>query len=435
MPAMDEPLTRAEIDSKTISRPPVRRRRRLRWLWLGLALLVVGVLAWRLLAPGTPSGKPAQAPPQEVGAAKIISGDMQLVLDGLGTVTPLTTVTVQTQINGQLMYVGFKEGQMVQKGDLLAQIDPRPYEVALEQAQGALMHDTAALKEAQTDLARYQKLGRQDSIAQQQIADQEYTVQQDQGSVMTDQASIDSAKLNLTYCRITAPVTGRVGLRLVDPGNYVQTTSTTGIVVLTQLQPISVVFVLPEDNFNAVWQAVRAGRTLDVAAYNRTNAKLIAQGTLASVDNEVDTTTGTVKLRANFPNDDEALFPNEFVNARLVLQTLKGVVKAPVAAVQHGAPGAFVYLVKPDNTVAVQVVKTGITDGDDIQILSGVKPGDTVVVDGVDRLRDGSKVRITADAADAATATNNGPGAPPGEQTGNTTPVPNDQLVPPPAGK
>ncbi len=401
-----------------------------------IALLLLAFGVWRLVVSGAPGSKPAgqAVQVQPVGAARIGTGDVHVVLSGLGTVTPLAAITVQTQINGQLMSVGFKEGQIVQKGDFLAQIDPRPYQAALDLAQGALVHDTGLLEQAQSDLVRYVQLSRQDSIAKQQVADQQYLVKQDQGIVQEDHATIETDKLNLAYCHITAPVTGRVGLRLVDPGNYVQTTSTTGLVVLTQLQPISVIFVLPEDDVPAVWQQVQADQTLAVSAYNRTNSTLIATGTLESIDNEVDTTTGTVKLRATFPNKDWSLFPNQFVNARLLVRTLPGVTVAPVAAVQHGAPGAFVYLIKPDDTVTVQVVTTGVTDGDQVQILSGLKPGDTVVVDGADRLRDGAKVRITPDQADAAATVNNGPGAPPGEQPGNASAVPHAERVGAPGG-
>jgi multidrug efflux system membrane fusion protein len=378
--------------------PPPPRRHWLRWLIALLLLLLLGWLAWRIFGPSSGGGPARRAgngtgAPQPVGVAKIGTGDMQVELTGLGTVTPMATVTVQTQISGQLMSVGFQEGQLVHKGDFLAQIDPRPYQVTLEQAQGAYAHDTALLAQAKSDLARYVSLNRQDSIAKQQVTDQQFLVQQDQGLVIEDQSSIDSSKLNLTYCHIVAPVTGRVGLRLVDPGNYVQTSSATGLVVITQLQPISVIFVLPEDNIPAVEQAMNAGRTLAVSAFDRSNANAIAQGSLMTVDNTVDTTTGTVKLRASFANTDNALFPNQFVNARLLLKTLTGVVEAPTAAVQHGAPGSFVYLVKPDSTVGVQVVKTGITDGDKVQILSGLQPGDEVVVDGTDRLKDGAKIR------------------------------------------
>jgi membrane fusion protein, multidrug efflux system len=413
--------------------PPPRRSHWHRWLLILLLLLLVVGLGWYFfLRPSGGSGRnrAAAEPPQPVGVAKVDQGDVNVVLTGLGTVTPMATVTVQTQISGQLMSVGYTEGQLVKKGDFLAQIDPRPFDVALAQAQGTLAHDSALLAQAKSDLARFTILGKQDSIAQQQLADQQFLVQQDEGTVALDQASVDSAKLNLVYCHIVSPVTGRVGLRLVDPGNYVQTSSSTGLVVVTQLQPISVVFVLPEDDIPQLVEQMKDGNTLTVSSYDRTNAKKLADGTLITIDNTVDTTTGAVKLRASFPNTDNALFPNQFVNAQLLLKTLKQVVRAPVAAVQQGAPGSFVYLLKPDNSVGIQVVKTGVTDGDDVQILSGLKPGDTVVVDGADRLKDGAKVAVSANAGQHSGTPNNGPGAPPGQQPGNSTPVPPQNAQP-----
>jgi multidrug efflux system membrane fusion protein len=385
--------------------PGAGGRKPRRWRgWLGwlVALLVVAGLVWlatRYLGQGGAShrhGASGADAPTPVGIASVATGDMQVVLTGLGTVTPLATVTVQSQISGVLMSVGYQEGQIVRKGDFLAQIDPRPYQVALAQAQGALAHDSALLAQARSDLTRYVSLNRQDSIAKQQVTDQQFLVQQDQGLVAQDQASVQSAQLNLTYCHVTAPVAGRVGLRLVDPGNYVQAAGATALVVITQLQPISVVFVLPEDNIPDVAREMAAQGGLTVAAYDRTNSTALAQGALMAVDNTVDTTTGTVKLRARFANADSALFPNQFVNARLLLKTVAHATQAPVAAVQHGAPGSFVYLVKPDQTVAVQAVQTGITDGDLVQIVSGAKPGDQVVVDGADRLRDGARIRLPA---------------------------------------
>jgi multidrug efflux system membrane fusion protein len=256
-----------------------------------------------------------------------------------------------------------------------------------------LAKDTALLKQAQTDLKRYETLNRQNSISKQQYEDQVYLVQQDQGAIVTDQAAIDSAKLNLTYCHIVSPVDGRVGLRLVDAGNYVQTSDSTGLVTITQTKPMTVIFTLPEDNVPQVAKAMQAG-TLPVTVFDRANTTQIATGALQTLDNAIDTTTGTVRLRAQFANDDGALFPQQFVNAQLLVQTIKGAVTAPVAAVQRGAPGPFVYLVKPDNTVAVQVVKTGVSDGGMVQITDGLKAGDQVVVDGTDRLRDGAKITI-----------------------------------------
>ena len=359
-----------------------------------LLLALAGYLGWRLLGDrhaARPAGRAAGGPPQSVSVATIGTGDIHVMLTGLGTVTPLDTVTVRTQINGQLQSLGFTEGQLVHRNQFLAQIDPRPYLVALEQAQGTLAHDQGLLEQARSDSARYQLLSRQNSIAQQQAADELFLIKQYQGSIVTDQAAIDSARLNLAYCHIVSPVDGRVGIRLVDPGNYVQTTDTAGLFVVTQLQPISVLFTLPEDDVDAV-QAQMQGRTLPVMAYDRADAKLIATGTLATTDNQIDNTTGTVELRALFPNADNALFPQQFVNAHLLLQTLSGVVVAPQAAVQHGAPGDFVYLAKPDGTAAVQVVKTGPVDGDRVQIIQGLHPGDKVVTDGLDRLRDGSRI-------------------------------------------
>jgi membrane fusion protein, multidrug efflux system len=425
---VEQPDIPGIIEPKETKKP---RRRGYSWLVLLVIALLAGYGAWRFLSPhGSPQKRTTQDV-QPVGDATVATGRINETLTGLGTVTPLATITVQTQINGQLMEVGFQEGQLVHKGDFLAQIDPRPYQAALDLAQGQLAHDTGLLEQAQSDLTRFETLGRQDSIAMQQVADQKFLVQQDKGLVQEDQANIETAKLNLAYCRIVAPVTGRVGLRLVDPGNYIQTSNTTGLVVLAEVAPISVVFVIPEDSIEDVWDEVRSGKTLAVSAYNRSDDKLIATGTLESVDNLIDTTTGTVKLRANFPNTDEKLFPNQFVNARLLVRTLDNAAIAPVAAIQHGAPGTFVFTIKPDNSVGVQKIQTGVTDGDRVQIVSGLREGDTVVVDGADRLREGSKVRIVPDQGDSSANVNNGPGAPPGQQPDNSRKVPPDARVKP----
>jgi len=394
-----------------------------------VAVLIAAFLIAHFLLPSKPAKTSVPAVP--VGVARIGTGTMHVVLSGLGTVTPTSTITVQTQINGQLIAVGYREGQVVKKGQFLAQIDPRPYQVALAQAQGALAHDSGLLNQAKSDLARYAALDKQNAIAKQILTDQEFLVQQDMGTVMEDQATVNNAKLNLAYCHIVAPVPGRAGLRLVDAGNYVQTASGTGLVVLTVLQPITVIFVLPEDQIREVSQQMQSGAPLAVTAYDRNEDRAIAQGVLTTIDNTVDTTTGTVKLRATFPNTDLALFPNEFANAQLLLRTLSNVPEVPVRAVQTGAPGTFVYLVTPKRTAHVQVIKTGVTDGDWMQVLSGLKPGDTVVTDGAGLLREGAKVRAVASGNATPVQVNNGPGAPPGRQPQNARPLPHRKHAPP----
>jgi multidrug efflux system membrane fusion protein len=378
--------------------PKPRRRSRLRpvlWLLLVIAIIAAGI--WYFQRPDTQrkeNGRPPAGAPVPVGVAPVVQGDMPVTLSQLGTVTPLAMVTVKTQISGYLVQVAFKEGQMVNKGDFLAQIDPRPYQVALEQAQAQLAKDQALLKNAQLDLQRYNTLVTQNSIAKQTRDTQVSLVAQYEATVKADQAQIDAQKLNLTYCRIVSPVTGRVGLRQVDAGNYVQTSDPNGIVVVTQLQPISVIFTLPEDNLPAVMKRLRSGATLSVTAYDRTGATEIAQGKLETVDNQIDTTTGTVKLRAIFDNEQDTLFPNQFVNVKLLVDTLHDVDIVPSSAIQRGAPGTFVYLARPDRTVAVQKVKLGPGDGQRIALLSGPQPGESVVVDGADRLRDGAKITV-----------------------------------------
>jgi membrane fusion protein, multidrug efflux system len=390
--------------------PALRRAGRSRVLplrlpsWRGVAslvflLLVLGAVAWIVLRPQAPAqrlGRNALTGPMPVVAATAEKGDMPVTLNALGTVTPLATVTVMTQISGQLMSVGFQEGQEVNKGDFLAQIDPRPYQAALDQLQAQLLRDQALLKGAQIDLARYQKLAAQNSIAQQQADDQLYLVHQDEGTVKSDEAQVENAQLNLAYCHIVSPVTGRVGLRLVDPGNYITPSSSSGIAVVAQLKPMSVIFTLPEDNLPALLRRVNTGAKLQVTAFDRSGNTRIATGTLSTLDNEIDPTTGTVKLRALFDNDDEMLFPNQFVNVQLLLDTDSGATIIPSAAVQRGAPGTFVYVVKSDNTVTVQKVALGPSDAERVAVKSGLEPGDMVVIDGVDKLREGATIALPA---------------------------------------
>jgi membrane fusion protein, multidrug efflux system len=397
-------------DDRTLRSPVVRPRSRFRIGRLVLALLVIagaggGWYWWTHRAPEGGAGpaviqggstRGGQMPPQPVAVATAAKGDIRVILNALGTVTSLANVIVKTQLNGYLTEVAFQEGQSVQKGDFLAQIDPRPYQVALEQAQGTLAHDQGLLQQAQTNLKRYQTLGKQDSIAQQQVDDQRYLVAQYVGTVQTDQGQVDAAKLNLTYAHVVAPVAGRVGLRQVDAGNYVTTADTNGIVVITQIDPISVIFSLPEDNLPAVVAARKEGSALPVEAYDRANTRLIASGQLGTLDNQIDTTTGTVKLRAVFANGDEKLFPNQFVNVRMLVSTMKDVVRVPVQAVQRGEPGTFVYVLGDDNKVSVRKVKVGPVDNGFQAVTSGLNVGDRVVTEGTDRLRDGAAVVVPA---------------------------------------
>jgi multidrug efflux system membrane fusion protein len=365
-----------------------------------LVLAIIGVILWRALAlEHKPVRRGRNLGTQPVGVATIKTGDIRIVINALGTVTPLATITVQTQISGLLTRVGFKEGQIVHTGDFLAQIDPRPYQVALEQYQAQLDRDRATLLQAKMDLKRYQGLQNLDAIVRQTAEDQVWLVQQDAGTVALDEAQVKAQQLNLTYCHIVAPVTGRVGLQLVDPGNYVQTSSTTGIAVVTQLDPISVIFTVPEDQIPDIVSQFQKDANLVATAYDRANAKQLATGHLGSFDTEVDTTTGTVKMRALFDNGANRLFPLQFVNIRLVLNTLQGVVTVPTAAVQHGAPGDFVYVVTPDSTVQVRKVVLGAQDGDFLAVNSGLQAGDRVVIDGIDQLRDGSHVTVRDEAA------------------------------------
>jgi len=383
---------------------------------IGVGLIVVAALALAtyqivraVKAPKAPTGRFAANGLQSVGASTVTLNNVPVIVNALGTVTPVATVTVQSQISGYLTKVAFTEGQMVQKGDLLAQIDDRPYLVLKAQYEGQLAHDQGLLTQAQTDLKRYQTLAAQNSIAKQQAEDQVFIVQQYQGTVKQDQALIDAQALNIGYCHIVSPITGRIGLRLVDPGNYVQSNSTTGLAVVTELQPITVIFSIPEDNLPEIMPQVSAGTKLQVTAFDRANVKQLGVGSVSAVDSQIDTTTGTVRVRAQFDNANNALFPNQFVNVQLLVKTLQNAVTVPTAAIQRGAPGStpggamgtYVYLVNPNNTVSVRPITVGpsyIAAGNVsmTSVDTGLAAGDHVVTDGADRLRDGMRVNVSS---------------------------------------
>lgn len=378
------------------------------WLWLVLLLLVGAgaVVAFMRFGQaqqqGERSGRRDFDPnrPTPVLVASAQTRDVNVYLNGLGSVTPVNSVTVRTQVNGQLMRIAFKEGQTVRAGELLAEIDPRPLQAQLAQYQGQLARDEALLKNAQVDLERYRTLLGQDSIAEQQVATQEALVRQYQGTVKSDQGQVQATRVQLDYTRITAPIGGRVGLKQVDAGNLVQTSDANGIVVITQLQPITAVFSLPEDNLPGVMKRLQSGEKLPVDAFNRERSAQLASGSLLTVDNQIDATTGTIKLKAQFPNQDNALFANQFVNIRMLIDVKQGATVVPTAAVQRGSQGTYVYVMTDDQTVSVRKVKTGTVEGDVVAIDDGIKPGENVVVDGTDKLREGAKVQVaTRDAA------------------------------------
>jgi multidrug efflux system membrane fusion protein len=391
-----------------------------------LALLTGFVLYLRTKQPlaAPPRGRNGQNTPVAVSVATAVLGDIQVKIPALGTVTPLATVTVRTQIIGTLQKIFFTEGQFVHQGDALAQIDPRPYEAALQQMEGSLKRDQALLADARLDLKRYEGLVKEDSIAQQQLDTQRALVDQYAGTIQADEGQVKTAQVNLVYTHIIAPVTGRVGLRQVDQGNYVTPGDANGIVLINQLQPITVIFSIPEDNVSAVMKRVQSGAALTVEAFDRTNATKIATGKLLTVDNSIDITTGTIKLRAVFDNADSSLFPNQFVNIQLLQDVLADQIIMPNAAVRRGAPNGvastFVYLVNPDSTVGVRPVTLGVVDGEKVAVAQGLKVGEVVVTEGGDRLRDGAQVQLPsaapAPAAGAPAAGKPAPGTPGGRR-------------------
>lgn len=382
----------------------------------GLAIVAVAVLAlagaliWYAGSRQADSAKKAgarsatdtSARPVPVGVATVKQGSFDVYLFALGTVTPLNTVLVRSRVDGQVMRIAFEEGQMVGAGDLLAEIDPRPFEVQLTLASGQLARNQALLENARIDLDRYRTLLAQDSISRQQVDTQESLMRQYEAAVQSDQGGIANAKLQLTHARIVAPITGRVGLRLVDAGNIVRATDASGIVVITQLQPIGVLFPIPEDALPRVMKRLRAGDRIPIDAFDRAQKEKLGSGRLLTVDNQIDTATGTVKLKAEFPNSDNSLFANQFVNVRMPLETRQNATLLPTAAIQRGAAGAFVYVVKDDLTVAVVPVKLGPVQGETSTVESGVAAGAKVVIDGADRLRDGVKVEPIARAGGGA---------------------------------
>jgi multidrug efflux system membrane fusion protein len=395
-PPLDRPDTQKPGKSKTGRR-------------LGLLILVGGVAAAGWWFYGRqPQQQEASAQQQRGGGGRFnpyaaampvvvapaAVGDIDIRLNALGTVTSLATVTIKSQISGYLTNVAYQEGQVVKKGDLLAEIDDRPYKLALQNAEGALARDQAMLQSAELDLKRYQDLVKTNAIPRQQLDQQVALVAQNQANILSDQAQIETQKLNIIYCHIVAPVSGRVGLRLVDPGNYVTPGDATGLVVITQFQPITVIFPVAEDNLPQITKRMKEAKTLPATAFDRSATTKLANGELRTLDNQIDTTTGTIKLRAQFANDDESLFPNQFVNIALLVDTLKGVTVIPAAGVQRGAPGTFVYLLSDDQTVTVRPVKLGVSSGDRVAVASGLSPGDRVVIDGADKLRNGAKVVV-----------------------------------------
>jgi len=366
------------------------------WIWLIFAVILVVVVVWWMRRGASPEAKTAGDPasrPVLVSTASAHQGDIGIYLDALGTVIPVYTVTVTSRVQGEITQVYYHEGQMVEKGDPLIEIDPRPYQASLTQVEGQLAHDTAVLNEAKIDLERYQQAFTRNAIAKQQLDDQQQVVLQDEGTVKNDEGQLANAKVNLVYTHITAPIAGRVGLRLVDPGNIVQANSSTALVVITQLQPITVIFSIAEDHLSQIQQQLRKGKKLSVDAFDRAGSTKLSSGTLLTLDNVIDTTTGTLKLKAIFDNKDDALFANQFVNIKLLVDTQRNMTLIPSPAIQRSAQGAFVYVIKSDQTASMRNITPGTTDGS-VTAVDGLEPQEVVAVNGFDKLQDGAKVTI-----------------------------------------
>lgn len=403
--------------------------RRRRWPWvagIGVAALLAVLLLMRASHKKQSEAQAAKAKAAQravpVAGTAARTGDLPVYLTGLGTVTALNTVTARSRVDGQLIRVAFSEGQLVHAGDLLAEIDPRPFQVQLMQAEGQRAKDEAALKNARVDLARYEVLVREDSISRQQLDTQAATVNQLEASIKSDQAQVESAKLNLTYSRVTAPISGTVGLRLVDVGNIVHAADANGLLVITQIQPITVIFTIPADQLPQVLRQKQSGQQLPVDAFDRDLKNKLASGTLLALDNQIDQTTGTVKIKAIFPNENLALYANQFVNARLLVDTLSGVVLIPTAAIQRSPQSTFVFVIKPDSTVDMRNVEVQMTQGDETAIRKGIAPAETVVTDGVDKLQPGSKVALARPGAAAGQPGNAASGQEQGKTSGGGKP-------------
>ena len=393
------PEDKEEQKDDKSKRTRAARSRRHWWIvLLAICLLAVGVWIFVVKPKEAARSKEAAAPLPGVPVVAVAAkkADFAVYLTGLGSVTPVNTVTVRTRVDGQLMEVSFREGQIVNSGDLLATIDPRPFEVQLTQAEGQMARDLAFLKNSQLDLERYRVLWEQDSIPKQQLDTQEALVRQYEGIVKADQGQIDSAKLQLVYCRITAPISGRIGLRLVDAGNIVHASDVNGLVVITQLQPIAVIFPIPEDSLPQVLARLKTGERLPADAYDREMRRRLSLGSLLTVDNQIDPTTGTVRLKAIFPNEANELFPNQFVNARLLLETRRGATVVPAPAIQRGPQGTFIYVVKANRTATFRSVTIGEIQESEVTIEKGLSPGELVAVDGAERLREGIRVELKA---------------------------------------